>query len=363
MRQLPIVVACLLGCSSHQSVPGDASVLTVDATIPVDGSVDAILGASWQKLAGAPTIAGKQDDIFFLDAQVGWSVNGLGRIYHTTDGGMTWEKQLDQPGTYFRAISFLDAQHGFASNIGPDYYPGVTDTNPLYRTSDGGSSWQPITSFTGPTPKGICNFNRIDATHIVASGRVGGPSFFASSKDGGASWTTTELTSQIPMLVDAYFSSAEDGFVTGGSSTQSDSVCTILHTADGGATWQTAFMSQASGEMCWKLSFPSSKVGYASVLPFSGGQSSFIKTTDGGATWQELPFLDDTYSGLGIGFIDESIGWIGGEAKSKPAYRTHDGGQSWEADMSLGPYINRFRFVDAHTAYAIGQSIYKLEIP
>ncbi|MEO6952741.1 MAG: hypothetical protein ABI321_13100 [Polyangia bacterium] len=318
--------------------------------------------AGWRALPGAPTIAGKQDDVFFTDASTGWSVNGLGRIYHTTDGGQTWTKQLDKPGTYFRAIAFVDRLHGFASNIGTDYYPNVTDEHPLYSTVDGGVTWQPVTAITGPMPKGICNLDVVDAQHLVGAGRIGGPSFFIRSSDGGATWTSTDLSAQLPMLVDAHFTSPTDGVLIGGSDVTDTSQCTVLHTSDGGQTFTKVFTAHASGTVCWKLSFPSAQVGYASVLPLGSATSSFLKTVDGGATWSEKPFVADTYGALGIGFADETTGWIAGEAKDKPAYRTNDGGATWIADASLGPYINRFRFV-GKVGYAIGSTIYKLVLP
>jgi photosystem II stability/assembly factor-like uncharacterized protein len=356
MRPLTCTFALLLGCS-HAQTP-------IDAALPPapDLAGTQLLSASWQKLAKAPSIAGKQDDLYFIDANQGWSINGQGQIFHTADGGATWDKELDQPGTYFRAVTFLDEKHGLASNIGTGYYPGVTDATPLYRTDDGGGTWKKVTAISGPTPKGICNFSRIDATHVVASGRVGGPSFLLRSSDGGASWQSIDLSSQVAMLIDARFKSFDDGLVTGGDSLDDNSRCVILHTADGGASWQTVFTSQGTGEACWKLSFPSDRVGYASVLTFGNTPSSFIKTTDGGATWQELPFIDGSYAALGVGFITEDIGWIGGEASSKPPYRTTDGGQTWIKDPSLGPYINRFRFIGTEAGYAIGSTIYKLVV-
>ena len=185
----------------------------------------------------------------------------------------------------------------------------------------------------------------------------------SSSDDGGATWTSTDLSAQLAMMVDAHFFNPMEGFVTGASSTAASARCVILHTTDGGATWQNAFTSRATGETCWKLSFPSERVGYAAVLTFGATPSSFIKTTDGGATWQELPFVTGSYAALGLGFLTEDIGWIGGEATGKPAYRTTDGGATWTADTSLGPYINRFRFVNDRLGFAIGTTIYKLEIP
>ena len=85
---------------------------------------------AWRKLATEP-YRGKQDDIYFVNENVGWYVNGAGKIFRTQDGGATWQLQLDQPGTFFRCVAFIDEQHGFAGNIGPGYFPGVTDSVPL----------------------------------------------------------------------------------------------------------------------------------------------------------------------------------------------------------------------------------------
>jgi hypothetical protein len=52
-------------------------------TLPAD--------TKWQKLE---TVAyrGKQDDIFFLNADLGWYVNGGGKIYKTIDGDkLPWD--------------------------------------------------------------------------------------------------------------------------------------------------------------------------------------------------------------------------------------------------------------------------------
>jgi photosystem II stability/assembly factor-like uncharacterized protein len=78
-----------------------------------------IQAQTWQKL-NTEAYPGKQDDICFINQQMGWYVNGYGRIYQTKDGGNTWTKQLEQKGTFFRCIAFLDSLRGFAGTVGTE---------------------------------------------------------------------------------------------------------------------------------------------------------------------------------------------------------------------------------------------------
>jgi photosystem II stability/assembly factor-like uncharacterized protein len=200
-----------------------------------------VLSTPWQALANAPNINGKQDDLYFVTPELGWSVNGEGRIFRTTDGGLSWTKLVEKPGTFFRSIMMVSETRGFAGNIGPDYFPNVTDREPLYETSNRGETWTPVTTVSGPRVTGICNMQRLDQTHLYAVGRVGGPCFMLSSADNGATWTSKDLSSQLLMLIDVRFTSPTDGIVVGMNPSQR---CAILRTKDGGETWQQAFESK-----------------------------------------------------------------------------------------------------------------------
>jgi photosystem II stability/assembly factor-like uncharacterized protein len=48
---------------------------------------------NWTNIAGAPTTGGKQDGIHFISKDTGWVVNGSGKIFKTTNGGLSWLQQ------------------------------------------------------------------------------------------------------------------------------------------------------------------------------------------------------------------------------------------------------------------------------
>jgi photosystem II stability/assembly factor-like uncharacterized protein len=124
------------------------------------------------------------------------------------------------------------------------------------------------------------------------------------------------------------------------------------------------FTSDTVGSLCWKIQFPSDQVGYVAVQDSTNGPATFAKTTDGGDSWSEHPLPGDgsAYSAIGVGFINDQIGWMAPEEASLPVYRTFDGGETWEQDPALQAPINRFRFVDDHTVFAIGAAVWKLDL-
>ena len=358
----PLAFALCAGTAWAQTAPSP--------TAPVAAA------AAWQKLA-TESYRGKQDDIFFVTPDLGWYVNGSGKIYRTKDGGITWEKQLDKPGTYFRCVAFLDANHGFAGNIGTDYFPGVTDTTPLYETKNAGATWQPVTTITGAPVKGLCalfvlrqpfiNAGVLDyKTVLFAGGRVGSPAVFLRSDDAGASWTATDMSEHCAMILDVHFRNSREGIICAGSDADVQaSNALILRTVDGGKTWQKVYQSDRPYELTWKAAFPTNKVGYVTVQSYNPDKTVskryVAKTTDGGATWQEQLLADDpACNEFGVGFTDAETGWVGG---TQSGYETHDGGATW-GKVSMGQAVNKIRLLhtpDGVVGYAIGVSVYKFD--
>jgi photosystem II stability/assembly factor-like uncharacterized protein len=336
--------------------------------------------SAWEKLT---TVAfpGKQDDISFIDERIGWYGNGAGKIYRTGDGGATWAEQLSQKGTFVRTIGMVDAKRGFMGNVGTDYYPGVTDTNPLYETRDGGASWTvvPRERISGPIVKGLCAIDVLkkqsifqgtlqDRTIIHAAGRVGGPGFVMRSLDGGEKWTVLDLNHLVGPILDVKFFDENVGYVFAATSADVEkSNALILQTRDGGVTWKKVYQSTRPFELTWKASFPTREVGYVTIQNYNPdkavSQRVVAKTTDGGNTWSEVALVDDhAVRQFGIAFATPLLGWVG---TTTSGFQTTDGGQTWTR-MNMGRAVNKIRLLptsDGLVGYAIGVDVFKLNLP
>lgn len=330
---------------------------------------------TWETLT-TDAFPGKRDDISFADPAHAWYGTGKGDLFLTTDSGGTWTKVASRPGTFIRALGFVDAQTGFIGNVGTGYYPGVTDKVPLYRTDDGGRTWSPV-DLHGATVAGICAIDifrtqriyqgeLVRQTVITAAGRVGGPAALVRSVDGGSTWRAIDMSRWTQMILDVRFLDEQVGFVAGASARDpASSHAQILMTRDGGETWTEMYRSARPMELIWKLAFPSGRVGYGTVMSYDKADPHkvVVKSADSGRTWRELPLVENGSAvELGIGFVDEKHGWVG---TTVGGFETRDGGRSFTA-APIAPAANKFRIVRAGkgdgVVYAIGTQVQRLRL-
>ncbi|MFT4542236.1 MAG: photosystem II stability/assembly factor-like uncharacterized protein [Planctomycetota bacterium] len=310
--------------------------------------------ADWHVLPNSPVAPYyHHDDLEFI-GDTGWLCNISGEIWRTTDAGDTWSLVLDSPGTSFRTILFKDAMNGWAGNLGPGSWVGSTsDTNPLYQTTDGGTTWTPVTTITGPTPEGICGMEMSGDT-IFAAGRYAGDAYILKSTDAGATWTSTDMSSSFGAFVDVNLISPDEVYITGSSV---GGTASLLHSTDGGANWTVVMTSFAYHY--WKMGFAveTPTFGYAVTQGGAAGDT-WIQTYDGGQSWTQT-FYADNFEANGIGFVNDQLGWIGGAETY--TYGTSDGGNSWQPfqiDTVYGDRINKFVFVSDDRIYAVGNRVY-----
>jgi photosystem II stability/assembly factor-like uncharacterized protein len=152
-------------------------------------------------------------------------------------------------------------------------------------------------------------------------------------------------------LTDVCFVDQNNGWVSGWTGT-------MLHTTDGGDTWNA--QNILPNNAYYSVFFTDLLNGWA-----SGYAGKIVHTSDGGQTWvdQIAPVNTDYYK---ICFVNSDTGWIaGGDAGSFPSYIEHrvilytsNGGVNWSAQYSESnkSRLNSIIFVDQNNGYATGES-------
>ena len=168
-----------------------------------NGDTEPTATPNWHP-TNAPPGGSRYDDIWFISPEVGWAVNSNGEILHTTDGWDTWQKQFQTPivnrrPIYLRCVSFVNAQKGWVGT--------VTFDERMYHTQDGGQSWNPVTTLPAEAPAKICGLHVVNESVIYASG-TNDPVDVArmmKSVDGGQTWTAWDMSEHASALIDVYF--------------------------------------------------------------------------------------------------------------------------------------------------------------
>ncbi len=310
----------------------------------------------WRPLTSIVSNGNNQrfDDVFFLNKDLGWAVNGAyAAVYKTTNGGDTWINQLSEltptlpENYYFRNIEFLNVNIGFVGTLN-----GV-----FLKTVDGGTNWTKVTDFS-TNPPAICGLDAVGASTIYGCGAYFSPAYIIKSIDSGETWQYIDMSTYANALVEILFQDENLGFVAG----KNEKGGVILKTKDGGITWEEVFNTSIPGEYVWKLELlpTNSNIVFGAIESIAPHKGKLVKSIDNGASWisKELPYT----SIQAVGFVTENHGWMGGYTEavtSMPFLETIDGGNTWK-EIGVGSNLNRIFIINEQLAYASGTTIYKL---
>jgi photosystem II stability/assembly factor-like uncharacterized protein len=322
------------------------------------------------RATNAPVASSRTDDVWFRDPLRGWAVNSNGQILHTEDGFVTWEEQFHDEDVYLRCVGFASDTRGWVGTL--------SENKRLFETSDG-HTWTAVANLPQLAPSAVCGMSVVDESVVYASGTnfPNKPPRMMRTIDGGASWQAWDMSVHASLLVDCYFTDADHGWVVGGKSqaanpTRNDVRAVVLRTEDGGQSWVNTIAGLSAelplGEWGWKIQFLDEQVGFVALESFTRG--AILKTVDGGKTWTRLKINDPQGNANleGIGFIDESTGWVGGwgSASFRDGFSsaTTDGGTTWQNANEIGAFINRFRFFHepVTVGYASGRTVYRYAV-
>lgn len=193
-------------------------------------------GRNWQRHSPAKNTNRVGIDLgraSFQNNQEGWIGADSGIIYHTRDGGISWEQQtIASNRTFFRDVIFVDNMTGWATGF---------PNEGIYRTENGGNTWHSI-SWPGIINKSLIrSIHFIDKTEGWAVGQAWsdteapgtskdrwGVAFQTS--DSGRHWRQIQMAGKEPFYDKVYFYDTKHGWVIGWRK--------AYYTNDGGITWQ-----------------------------------------------------------------------------------------------------------------------------
>lgn len=324
-------------------------------------------------------------DIYFVNQTHGWIVtyntpddtNNAGYVYHTTDGGETWEEQFTTESALF-GVHFVDEMTGWV----------VGDHRSLYLTNNGGDSWEFVTDgsnrrhktdygqpeYLGKEPLHTFTLYDIDFVDHQNGWIVGDLGVIlhtdsGNKKDGKSVWKHQRggpryHNSADGLLLGVDFFNKKFGWTVGENGT-------ILHTRNGGISWEAqsnpthllfdvclvgqdkaytvgdrgAILRTENGGKDWEAQDSRTAECFGAthfVTPEKGWAVAeagvILHTTNGGAVWQKQT-SNTQQDLLAVFFIDEKTGWCVGS--SGEVVHTSDGGTTWTQQQS-GVQYNLF---------------------
>jgi photosystem II stability/assembly factor-like uncharacterized protein len=279
-------------------------------------------GGTWTvgQVPGADSLEFR--DVHAVDASTAWLLaagpGDRSRIYHTSDGGLTWILQFTNPlpDAFFDCLAFWDARSAIAVS------DNVGGTLPVLMTRDGGAHWtwlsDPATPAGSPLPpasegegafaaSGTCLTARRPGMAWIATG-AGKTARVLRTRDRGAHWesATTPILQGTSTSghTSVAFRDGRHGVAVGGDIGSDDRPGNrVVASDDGGATWNPAGQPPFAGAIYGAVYVPGAGATVVAVGPKGAAWSR-----DDGRTWAAL----DTLSYWSAGFAGRKAGWLVG---------------------------------------------------
>src|SRR5262249_28525999 len=123
--------------------------------------------------------------VHFADDREGWAVGDEGTVWHSIDGGKSWERQPTGTRASLRSVCFLDPYVGWVA--GREEIPGVGSAGVLLFTDDGGLKWRRILTNAVPGLNAV-RFIDEKTGYLLGDATDHYPTGIFITKDGGRHW-------------------------------------------------------------------------------------------------------------------------------------------------------------------------------
>lgn len=310
-------------------------------------SISSSFAQSWN-VVSEPFSKSTINDVFFISENEGFIAGDSGYVFHTANGGQTWEKQVTPSKKSIKKLFFLNASYGWAG----------TGQGSILITTDGGQKWTE-SSFASVIPgliftycDAICFVNQ--NVGFIAAGKDKAI-YLLKTTDGGQSWVKKDsLVGTISRRwYDISFYDQDKGIVVG------DKKDIFRYTTNGGEKWESSSIADNffGIQRTAKWLSSSDVITLGDGNDFNGVSTPIYKSTDGGQSWTKKSISAQCFDRIKDVYFKNSkeAVAVGSNGFSKMFLaKTSDGGETWT--QSAGPFSFGLQVVTGfnNTLYVLG---------
>lgn len=292
------------------------------------------------------------------------STNNIQEFTKTSNGGLTWTSGTINVGDPSLTITNVSGVSGTTAWAGAMLSTANDGLGAIYKTVDGGVTWTAQQSFS-TVGQSFLNFvHAFDSNNIVAGGDPESGEFeLYTTSNGGTTWTRVSAAS-IPNPLNSEYGYTGGYYTVGNNIFFYTGKGRIYKSVDKGLTWTIAFTGSTygltdfggttvNGDMAWSDSNRGIvlKKNYSGTTPTA---ITFYRTTDGGATWSTV-----TPTGITAANNINDIAYVPNTnillatSSAGGSWKSVDNGSTWTTIDSNIQHLS-VRCSDVNTCYSGG---------
>ncbi len=294
-----------------------------------------IVHGQWLESNGFTTVS--LYEVAYPDLSAAYIITDFGGVLKSTNQGVTWNEIYNfGPFSSIHNLHFIDANIGF-----------INIFSSVYRTLDGGDSWEDITWYEGNSTNSYLIKIKSINQRIYTSYTVGDTTFFSQSANYGDSWNTLfyQVSDNAQIFRFSMIDSLNGYFVNPNELEQ------ILKTTDGGVSFSDT-LTVVTGPLTLQNKFDYADVQHGFNYGNSGGNWSSPSRTSNSTQFYSLDF--DGFGVLPVLDLDLSTSKIYGASLYGKIFVSYNGGVLWtEQTCPIDGPVRGIAFADENHGIAI----------